>query len=164
MTGRLDMDFSQTQVLELPVLRVLAPYFRGLSPATSFEKGDLRATLGQGIWRVRRLTVDSQALRLLAEGTVTVEGRLDLEVTARTGELIVNPLILRLVGVATGLPLPLEVLIRASEWLSNRVVHLRVGGTLRSPTVRYEPIRILTEQTIRFFLQRTALPGAVGTP
>ncbi len=160
LTGRLDADFNQAQALQLPVLSQLTPFLRGISSATTFEKGDLRATLSRGVWRVSRLTIDSTLLKLLAEGTVTVKGGLNLEVTARTGQLFVNPALLRLVGLATATSLPLEVITLASEWLSNRVVHARVGGTLRNPSVRYEPVRLLTEETIRFLL-RSGLPTNV---
>src|SRR5207253_9566576 len=101
LTGRLEADFNQAQALQLPVLYQVAPLLRGVSSATTFEKGDLRATLNRGVWRVSRLTINSTALRLMAEGIVTVKGVLDLEVTARTGQLIVNPVLFRLVALAT---------------------------------------------------------------
>jgi hypothetical protein len=157
LTGRLEADFSQAQALQLPILAQVAPLLRGVSSATTFEKGDLRAALNRGVWRVSRLTVDSTLLKLLGEGVVTVKGVLDLEVTSRIGQLFINPGLLRVVGLATGQSLPLEVIARASQWLSNRVLHFRVGGTLKNPVVRYEPVRLLTEETIRFFL-RSGLP------
>jgi hypothetical protein len=162
LSGRLEIDFRQAQALQLPVLSRITPFLRGVSQATSFEKGDLRATLGRGIWRVQRLTAESRTLNLMAEGIVTVQGRLDLEVTVRTGELFVNPVLLRLLGLSVGQPAPVEVLIRASEWLSNRVIHLRVGGTVGNPVVRVEPVRLLTEEAIRFFIRGT-LPNAPGS-
>jgi hypothetical protein len=160
LTGRLEADFNQAQALQLPVFSQFAPLLRGVSSATTFEKGDLRATLTRGVWRVSRLTIDSTLLRLVAEGIVTIKGVLDLEVTARTGQLFINPALLRVVGLATGQALPLQVIAQASQWLSNRVIHARVNGTLRNPSVHYEPVRLLTEETIRFFL-RSSLPTNV---
>jgi translocation and assembly module TamB len=161
LNARLDVDFAQAQPLQLPVLSQITPYLRGVSTSTSFEKGDLRATLSRGIWRVRRLALLGNFANVFAEGTVIVQqGRLDLDVTARTGELIVNPVLLRLVSLYLGQPLSVEVLAQTSEWLSNRVVHLRVAGTIRNPDIHIERLRLLTDETIRFFFFQAARPSA----
>jgi uncharacterized protein involved in outer membrane biogenesis len=161
LNARLDVDFAQAQPLQLPVLSQITPYLRGVTTSTSFEKGDLRATLGRGIWRVRRLALLGSFANVFAEGTVTLQqSRLDLEVTARTGELVVNPVLLRLVSLSLGQPLSIEVLARASEWLSNRVVHLHIGGTIRNPDIHVERLRLLTDETIRFFFLQAARPSA----
>jgi hypothetical protein len=35
---------------------------------------------------------------------------------------------------------------------SNRVIHARISGTTKSPRIQIEPIRLLTEEAVRFFL------------
>ena len=57
-----------------------------------------------------------------------------------------------------------DALARASSYLSYRVIHLRVTGTLRSPTVRVEPIRLLTQEAVRFFLLQSNLATTVPVP
>jgi hypothetical protein len=53
---------------------------------------------------------------------------------------------------------PVSLLLQASDYLSNRLIRLRVTGTVRSPVVTVEPITLLTEEAVRFFLRRYALP------
>ena len=121
--------------------------------------GEVRAVLGRGVWRVERLTLESDFLKLFGRGTVTTQGRLNLDVVARTGQVGVNAPILRLLGVASVGSLPAASLVRASQWLSNRSLNLRVTGTLRSPTVRVETLPLLTEEVVRFFLFRSLPTG-----
>ena len=54
--------------------------------------------------------------------------------------------------------MPVSVLVRVSALLANRVVHLRVGGTIAHPVVRVEPLRLLTDEAVRYFLTRLLLP------
>jgi hypothetical protein len=39
-----------------------------------------------------------------------------------------------------------------TQFLSNRVIHARLSGTTRTPRIQIEPIRLLTEEAVRFFL------------
>ena len=142
------------------MFRQIVPYLGGLSGSTVIQKGDVRATLGGGVWRIARLTLESPVLRLMVQGSVTLQGRLDLDVVARTGQIGVHPLLLRALGLSFGGPIGSEALIRASAWLSNRSVQLHVSGTLQSPTIQVRPLRLLTEEAIRFFLLNAAFPAA----
>jgi hypothetical protein len=49
-------------------------------------------------------------------------------------------------------PIPVGLIARVSEVLANRLVHLRLTGTLKNPQVVVEPARLLTEEAVRFFL------------
>lgn len=55
-------------------------------------------------------------------------------------------------------PIPVSVLLEVSAYLSNRVIHLRVTGTTRNPQVRTEPIRLLAEEAVRFFVLQSGAP------
>lgn len=158
LNGRLDVTFAQAQALQLPVLFDLLRYLPGLSASTTFQTGYARATLGRNIWRIQWLALEGSAARLFVTGTITTEGRLDLQVVARTGTLIINPILLRLVVLAGTGPLPAETISRAVEWLSNRVISLQVSGTLQNPVVRIDTLRILTEEAVRFFIRQYGLP------
>jgi hypothetical protein len=48
--------------------------------------------------------------------------------------------------------------MEASTYFSNRVVHLRVTGTLHSPIITVEPLSLLTGEALRFFVNRSTLP------
>src|SRR5262249_18978119 len=125
VTARLQANLNETQALQYPVFRQLTPYL-GIPSSTTVQTGDVRAVLGRRIWRVEGVSLESDFLKLFGQGTLTIQGRLNLEVAARTGQVGVNPAVLRLLGVATVGSLPATVLVRASQWLSNRTVHLRV--------------------------------------
>jgi hypothetical protein len=160
LTGVLDVNLGQTQALEYPVLRQLSP-FLAVSPSTSFTRGTLRARLSRGLVRVEHLSLEGGFVRLYAAGTVTLEGgRLNLDVATTTGRVGLDPLRLRILGIRVPLagPIPLTVLIEANDYLSNRLLQLRVTGTLRNPVVRVLPLATLTNEAIRFFLNRYNLP------
>jgi translocation and assembly module TamB len=97
---------------------------------------------------------------VFAEGTVGLGGQLGLDVLAQTGRVGLDPARLRLLGLrvpAVG-PVPLTVLIEANRYLSNRLLHLRVTGTVRSPSVRVLPLLTLTQEAVRYFLNRYEIP------
>jgi hypothetical protein len=160
VTATLTADLSQAQALQLPVLRQLVPFLRSGASST-FQTGHVEARLAHGLVRVQRLTLQGGLLNMIVEGTVTLEGRLNLEVTARTGSVFLAPSALRLLGLripAAGV-LPASLILEASLLLANSVVHLRVTGSVRNPVVQVEPVRLLTEEAVRYFLSRALFPG-----
>jgi hypothetical protein len=149
---------EQGQALQMTVLRQITPYLRpGVSSAT-FQSGEFKGQLSNCIFTIQRLTLVGDLLQLIVEGTVNMAGNLNLEVTAQTGLFRLNPA--RANAMNSGLPLvgaiPRLLLYEASSLFANRVVHLRVTGMVRSPNVRLEPILLMTEEAIRFFLGRAA--------
>src|SRR5207302_9678248 len=94
------------------------------------------------------------------EGTVTTSGRLNLDVTATTQVVGTGAGLLRLLGLRLPLagPVPLALLLEATGYLSSTSIHAIVTGTVRSPTVRIEPLSLLTEEAARFFLLRSGGP------
>ncbi|MFO0967269.1 MAG: AsmA-like C-terminal region-containing protein [Gemmataceae bacterium] len=155
LSGRLDAAFEQTQALNLPVLKEISPFLR-LNPSVTFQKGDLHARLADGFFRVQRLGLEGAVGQLYAEGTISLEGRLNLDVTAGTGSFGIDPR-LRFLGLripAAG-PVPLVVAQEAATLLSNRVLQMRVTGTVRTPSIRVLPLATLTQEAVRFFLRST---------
>ena len=128
--------------------------------ATTFQEGALRGRLSQGVFRIQKFNLTSAIVRLSIAGTITTQGRLDLEAAGSTGRLGYNPSFLRLIGLripAAG-PIPISLLLEASSLLSNSLIHVRVTGTVRNPNVRLEPVQILAEETVRFFLLQGSVP------
>jgi translocation and assembly module TamB len=160
LTGTLEASFAQAQALQLPVLDVVAHEVAPGRSAMTFEKGEARATLSRGVVRVNRLSLSNATLQMLVEGTVTLQGRIDLEATASTEVMGINPNALRHLGARLPVvgPLPAATVAQASSYLTNRVVHLRVTGTVKNPSVHLDPVPLLSDEAIRFFLGM-----AVGT-
>src|SRR5437588_10624511 len=106
--------------------------------STKFQRGDLKARVANGVVRVQHLALVSDLVKLVIEGTMTRQGRLNLDATATTGNLggLNNATLLVLAReVPAAGPIPLAVIAQVSTFLANRAVHLRIGGTLRSPSV-----------------------------
>jgi hypothetical protein len=159
VTAVVDASFRQTQAFQLPVLEQVARYV-SLTGDTTFQSGELRGRLSGGLFRLQRLSLSGAMVSLFAEGVVTTEGRLNLNVTAATNRLGINPRVLRLIGLripAIG-PVPVALIVEVTDYLSNRVVHLRVTGTVRSPTVRVEALPLLTDEAVRYFVNRYGVP------
>jgi hypothetical protein len=156
LTADVEARLQQTQAQQVPVLAQLLPFITpGRSNAT-FQTGSLRGRLAGGVLRIQTLTLLGTYLRLFANGTVALAGRLDLQVTAQTGQFGPEPLLLRLLRVrlpAFG-PIPLSLIVEATSYLSNRVINMHVTGTVRHPVVQVEPLRLLTEEAVRFFINR----------
>jgi uncharacterized protein involved in outer membrane biogenesis len=151
LTATLDATLAQTRSLDVPVFKqVLAVV--GVAPAATFQKGDVRARLAGEVIRVERLTLDSGAVQLYATGTATTQGRLNLDVTARTGRAGLTAGLLRQLGV----PLSGEVgsgpLAQVRQLFSVRLLHLLVTGTVREPVVQVQPLRELPQEALRFFI------------
>src|SRR5205085_266913 len=116
--------------------------------------------LARGVFHIQRFSLTGTVLQLIFEGDVTLAGRLDLEVTAASGNFGVNSRGFQLLGLrlpALG-PLPLTLVVDASAFLANRIVHLRITGTIDNPVVRVEPTALLSQEAVRYFLSRTGLP------
>jgi translocation and assembly module TamB len=163
LTASLQATLSQTQAFQLPVLSALAPFVAPGQGNTTFQTGEVRARLSNGVVRVQQLALVGPVVRLLVEGTVNFQGRLDLDASAATGDLGVNPTVVRSLGlrIPTVGPIPLAVLAEASSYLSNRVVHLRITGTVRNPAPRVEPLQLLSAEAVRYFLGRVNIPTAL---
>lgn len=160
VTGTLEASMSDTQALRMPVLRELVRYVAPGQGGVRFESGDVRGRLANGVFRVQQLALSSSFAQLVLDGTITLAGRLDLEATVRTVNLGVSPSALRLLGLripSIG-PIPIGLILEITTALSNRILHYRITGTVRSPVVRVEPLRLLTEQAVRYFLLRELLP------
>ena len=157
LQGRLVASLRNTQALAMPVLQQVQPYLsRGVTGTTRFDQGEIEATLRRGVINIQELSLVSDTAQLFATGRVTTAGRLDLQVTASTSQLaqsrlIAQPLLRQVTAAAAP---PVSLLLTASQFLQDRVIHLHVTGTVRSPTIRIRPLPTLQEEAVRFFLQQ----------
>src|SRR5262249_35232564 len=166
LRGTVQAKLQQGQALQLPVLRQITPYLRpGVSSAT-FQSGQLKGRLANGIFTVQHMTLVGNLLKLISEGTVNLAGNLNLDVTAQTGLFCISPN--RQNAVSSRIPLlgaiPRLLLLEASALVANQVVHMKVTGTVRSTSVRIEPLLTLTEDAVRFFFGRLLAPSVPAIP
>ena len=153
LNGSLTAKFGDTDINALPVLDSIAPIISPVAALTRFEKGTLTARLGDGALRIEQLALNSKSANLHAEGTVNLNGKLDLDVVYATDSLGGTSPALRLIArniPAIG-PVPVGLIVRISEALANRIIRVRVGGTTKSPTYSVNAARLLSENAARYF-------------
>jgi translocation and assembly module TamB len=171
ITAAVEATLGQAQASQLPVFRQLTPFILpGRSSNAWFRSGELRGHLAGGVFRIERLTLVGDAASVYADGTVTLQERLNLDVVANTRQLGYDPAALRLLRLsipAVG-PIPLAAINQASSYLSNRTIRLRVTGTIAAPSIQVNAARLLTESAVRFFLNQSPVPipsvPGVGIP
>lgn len=160
LTGTLNANLSQTQAMSLPVLQQTLPYLTGgVSGSTTFNEGKVRAHLTRAVIHVDRFTLSSGSVQIYADGTVSLAGRLDLNVIAKTGQLNTQARAVALLAsrIALVVSPPVGLLMEATQFLSNQVINLDVTGTIRSPTIRIQPLQLLGQEAAQFFLYQ-AIP------
>jgi hypothetical protein len=161
LNGTLIAALQGATPAQIPLLQQAAPYLNPFGLVRPFDTGDVRANLSRGVFRVQRLTLVSPSAQLIAEGTVTLAGRVDLQVVAHTGQIGPDVQALRLFGLRLPMvgPIPLGLITDVSAFLSNRTIRLEITGTTASPVVRVNTRALLTEEAVRFFLTRYVLPA-----
>lgn len=161
VSGTLTATLNQTSVQEIPIISLVTPYLSTATGIGTFNSGEVRGRLSNGVFRLDRLALASSSAQLFASGSITLAGRLDLDVVARTGQFGLSDRGLRLLGLGlpTIGPIPIGLIRDVSDFLSNQTVRLRVTGTISQPSVQVNVAALLSEEAVRFFLNRY-LPGA----
>jgi hypothetical protein len=157
ITATLEASLTSTQALQLPILRLIVPFIQPGLGSTTFQQGDLKARISNGVIHVQHLTLASDLLKLVMEGTVTSQGRLDLDATAAVGNLggLRDGAFLLLAREVPAVgPVPAAVVAAVSAFAATRSVRVHIGGTARSPSVQLQPFTALTEEAVRFLLGR----------
>jgi hypothetical protein len=148
-------------------LSAIAPFLGlGRDYSTTIREGEIHAVLGRGVWKVQQLTLSGPSIDVYADGTVTLDGRLNGSVIARSGERPSQTLLRRFMPAGTtyanvtpaNLTLGRSLLTDATSLIGNYVIYLDVTGTIASPTVRVQALRTLTDAAVRFFLFRFINP------
>jgi len=137
------------------VISNIARYVLPTIPSSgSFQKGELRGRLANGVARIERFTMSGNDTRLQAYGTITMQGRLNLDVIATTGGDPLSRGLLRRVAIPIieAQTVPLTLLNRTNALLADQLIYLRVGGTVSSPTIQVQPVPQLGYEALRFFL------------
>jgi hypothetical protein len=158
LSASFDMKFSQTQAGQVPVFGSLSHVILPNVPSSaSFHQGEVRGRLANGVARIRQFTLTGDDARVLADGTVTLGGRLNLNVVAMNGSPPTGGLIRRVaLGFLAVETIPLTLLTRANTALQDQIVYLRVGGTLRNPSVQVRAAPQLGYEALRFFVMGAA--------
>ena len=164
LKGDLTARFGQTTVKELPVLGSISTLLSPVQALTRFDSGELSARLGAGLLRIERLSLGGSSAKLFADGTISLLGKLDLDVVYNTGQIGPSAPLLRLIlrDIPAIGPIPVGLIVRITEGLSNRVVRLHIEGTTDRPSVRVNAANLLSENAVRFFVGQYVPLSAPG--
>ena len=163
LSGAVNLTLADPTAARGSFATALSPYLGG--SLTSFTSGRLDAVFANGTAGVRQATLSGPRLDVHATGRVGLNldsprgGQLDLDVLAATGRPEEGIGRSALVQRAITLAAPgVGLLIAANEAMRDRIVHLRVGGTTKSPQVRVDTLATAKEAGLRFLL-RSAVGG-----
>lgn len=156
ITGNFDLSMSKIDSLELPILDQLDSFIK-LTPsfaASQSDTGVIQGRLSGGLVHVDRLAISQSNVQVLMDGEATLDGRLNFDVTAATGQTGPADGLAALAGspILLAAPAPVALVLKANEAMKDRVVHVHVGGTATRPVLRLQPGKQLTQDTLRFFL------------
>jgi hypothetical protein len=165
LQARFDLKFAQARAAQIPVMSEVLRYVVPSAPSSSgFQNGELHGRLAGGVARIDRLAMIGTDSRLFAEGTVTLAGRLRLDVVALPGGDPLSRGVLRrfALPIIEAQTVPLTLLTRANDLLADQLLYLRVSGTVRSPNIQVRAAPQLQYEALRFLLtgalSRVALP------
>lgn len=153
-------SLDRASAFQLPVLEQVGRFLStGTLTDQSFDSNEIRLALNRGQVKIANLNFQNALAKVAVEGSVYLDGRLDLLVAARVERLDQPTLIDELLGspLARLGGSPATVLARAAEFLSDRVAFLAVRGTVNRPQIRVDAGRQIREETIRYFLSESGL-------
>ncbi|WP_372717589.1 AsmA-like C-terminal region-containing protein [Novipirellula sp.] len=156
IVGRFDLEMSNINALELPVMDELSSLVRlaPSRPGNGQDGGYVYGRIAGGLVHVEELAISQSTVQVLMSGSATMDGRLDFDVTASTEsngpadqllEMADSPIMMATAA-------PIAMVAKANELLKDRVVHVHVGGTSARPTLRLQPGKQLSQDAVRFFL------------
>ena len=155
-TGKLD----RASAFQLPVLEQVGRFLStGNLNSRDFESDEIRVKLNRGRVQIDTLNLANSIARIAINGSMYLDGRLDLLVTARVEQLNQPTLIDELLGspLARFSGSPTALAARAADFLSERVAFLRVGGNLKRPQIRVDSGRQIQQEVVRYFLRDSSL-------
>jgi translocation and assembly module TamB len=153
LRGKIDLDLDDASLFELPVFRELGRFF-GASRGGVFEDGSLSASIANRQILVDELTLAGRVAQIHASGTVGFDSQLNLEVLVNTSQIIPETgqtLVAIIPGLGEVLGRREQAFSRVSNYLSTRLLKLRVTGTVRNPQVNVDPAIAVTEAAVGFF-------------
>ena len=152
----LDANFSRTRASRLPLIAGLLQAIPGVRVSQPIEQGHVAASLQGDVVTVNELAIRTPSLVIYADGTVTLHGRLNLQLVIATGDFdqprggILGLLLLRRIDV--GGRSSAGLFARFGRLLTDQLISFNVRGTLARPVLKVRSIPLLPEDGVRFFI------------
>jgi translocation and assembly module TamB len=158
--GKVILDLHDASLVALPVLRAL-DRFLGSARGGLFEEGHLAGTIAKGHLVIDAATLRGRLAQLHATGTVGFDGHVNLVVLVNTNQIIARTgqaLVAVIPGLRDGRGRNRDAALQVANFLSNRLLKLRVTGTLRNPSVAVDPGIAIAGTAVGFFAGVLKLP------
>lgn len=158
--GRVDLELSDASLISIPVFREI-DRFLGAARGGLFEQGALTGAVANRAFIIDVGTLEGRLVQLHATGTIGFDTQLNLEVLVNTNQIIPETgqaLVERIPGLREVLGRSDQAMARVGTYLSNKLIKLRVTGTLRNPSVSFDPSVAVAETAVGFFAGVLKLP------
>jgi translocation and assembly module TamB len=158
--GNFDLDLDDASLVSIPFFREV-DRFLGAARGGLFEHGDLTGSIANRQFNIDPMTLEGRLAQLHVRGTVGFDGQLNLVVLINTNQLIPETGA-ALAGVIPGLNTARgrngAAMLQVANFLSNRLLKLRVTGTVRNPSVNLDPGILVADTAVGFFTGVLKLP------
>ncbi len=158
--GRVDLALSDASLISLPVVREIDK-FLGASRGGLFENGEFHGMILNKQLNIDQSTLQGRLAQLHASGTVGFDGQLNLEVLVNTNQIIPETgqaLVSKIPGLSNVLNRRDQSALRVANYLSNRLLKLRVTGTVGNPSTAIDPSVVVADTAVAFFSGVLKLP------
>lgn len=165
LKGSFEGELQRASAFQLPVLADMARVLAGNQLQNdNFSSQDIQLQLDNGRVEIKSLNFTSSLANIAITGFLFIDGRLDLGVAGRIERFNQPTLVEQLAGSPLALirGTPASFFAQAAEFISDRVVFLDVGGTVRRPRVRVDARQQLREETVRYFLRGSQILPTSG--
>ena len=159
--GQINLDLSDASLVALPIFREIDK-FLGSARGGLFETGNLSGEIGNGQLNVNSLTLQGRVAQLHSTGTMGLDGQLDLGVLVNTSQFIPQTgkaLAALIPGLGNLSARSRNTARQFAGFLSNRLLKLRVSGTVRNPSVALDPSLVISDSAASFFGGALNLPA-----
>jgi len=154
--GRIVADLDDASLVNLAVVREVDKFLGGAGGGL-IEDGDLVGTVANGQLIIESMTLEGRLAQVHVTGNVGFNGALNLEALVGTSQALSSA------GAALGVGLPAlgrdrQGIGQASNFLSGKLIKLRIGGDMRNPVVQLDPSIGVGETAVSFFTGVMKLP------
>ena len=153
LKGSFKGSLQRASAFGLPVVSDIARLISVTNlQSTNFDSDTIELLLNNNAIEVRQLNFSSSLVKIAITGKAFLDGRLDLSAASRVETLQQPTLLDELAGSPLANLSPLGNFARLTEFLSDRIVFLKIGGTFDRPQVRVDTQQQLPAEVIRYFL------------
>ena len=153
LKGSFRGSLQRVSAFELPVLSDVARLLSVTNlQSTDFDSDTIELLLSNNQINVKQFNFSSSLVKIAITGQAFLDGRLNLSAAARVENLQQPTLLDELAGSPLASLSPVAAASNASEFLSERLVFIKINGNFKRPQVRVDTGQQLKNEAIRYFL------------